>query len=70
MGWTIHSTLTGGIQSGMPITQAPIKLSETILDQSFEEEEKTGLLDNLEGKQRYKNSTSFKINVFVSLNML
>lgn len=44
MGWTIHSTVTGGIQSGMHITQAPIKLSKTFLDQSLEEEEKTGPL--------------------------
>lgn len=40
--WTIYSTLTGGMQSGMPITQAPIKLSNTFLDQSLEEGEKTG----------------------------
>ncbi len=46
MGWTIHSSLTGGIQSGMPITQATINLSKTFLDQSLEEEEKTGPLTN------------------------
>lgn len=44
MGWTIHSSLTGGIQTGMLITQASIKLSKTFLDQSHGEKQETALL--------------------------
>lgn len=70
MGWRIHSTLTGAIQSGMPINQAAIILSKTSLDQPLEEEEEkargrgSSPLDNLEGKHEYGSVATSKLSSF------
>ena len=70
MGWTIHSNLTGGMQAETLITQGPIKLSKTFLDQSLGKEEKTVRLTTQKVNNDVRNSTSFKIDQYTIVGIL